>query len=561
VHDFLLNEALKRLAADAAVRLSALVAGGEQIPFDVAEEDGPESAFYLYEPQTSRFVLEREEELRALPSFVPARDAVDAAGAAAPYLEACGEKVPADPRERAARMLTVFLASLWEGSTEFSLDRGRLETALAVLDAEARDADEAEVLIAPVVGLKMAPPNLQLPHGVRLIRADAIEAPVEAMRSEGMGRASWEPQYLAVAEQGDGPDSAAEALAQLRELISVMRLFKAGGIGLGPYAFAPTGAGHWSRIPTGAPATRPGGYLLGQEDAERLADLAIALEARPDPDRALSWAVARFEMGCGRESALEGLSDHLLALRAVLDGHGPVGASLPMRASALIADDSCDRIEARGRVESALELERALMNGTPTEGGIELAAWIEKGTRGLLREAALGELGTDLGTAADESLIATGLEGGDMDITVSASESPGPDLRYESSEPDLRIPPEMPGREAEDISVVRKTSSDNLDAPPPDFQPQERDMDPMHEDDTRIMEPVPAQNEIRIRPTNWLDEVSVEKGTMEWTAAQSGGIGDREPVDTPRVRHLFPVPEDADWEVRELDYDHYRHAG
>ena len=76
-----------------------------------------------------------------------------------------------------------------------------------MLDAETRDADEAEVLIAPVVGLKMAAPSLQLPHGVRLIRADAIEAPVEAMRSEGMGRAAWEPQFLAVAEQDDGPDS------------------------------------------------------------------------------------------------------------------------------------------------------------------------------------------------------------------------------------------------------------------------------------------------------------------------------------------------------------------
>jgi len=283
VRDFLLNEALKRLAADAAVRLSALVAGGDQIPFDVAEQDGPESAFYLYEPLTSRFVLEREEELRALPSFVPARDAVDAGGAAAPYLEACGEKVPADPRERAAKMLTVFLASLWEGSTEFSLNRERLDAALAVLDAEASDVNEADVLIAPVVGLKMAPPNLQLPHGVRLIRADAIDAPVEAMRSAGMGRASWEPQYLAVAEQDEGSDSAESAMSQLRELISVMRLFKAGGVGLGPYAFAPSGSGHWSRIPTGAPATRHGGYLLGQEDAERLADLAVALEARPTP--------------------------------------------------------------------------------------------------------------------------------------------------------------------------------------------------------------------------------------------------------------------------------------
>jgi hypothetical protein len=543
VRDFLLNEALKRLSADAAVRLSALVAGGEQIPFDVAEEDGPESAFYLYEPQTSRFVLEREEELRALPAFVPARDAADAAGAAAPYLEACGEKVPADPRERAARMLIVFLSSLWEGSTEFSLDRQRLDTALAQLDAEARDADDADVLIVPVVGLKMALPNLQLPHGVRLIRADAIDAPVEAMSSEGMGRASWEPQYLAVAEQDDEADSAASAMHQLRELISVMRLFKSGGIGLGPYAFAPAGSGHWSRIPTGAPPARPGGYLLGKEDAERLADLAIALEARPDPDGALSWAVARFEMGCSRESALEGLSDHLLALRAVLEGHGPVGASLPMRASALICDDSCDRIEARGRVESALELERALMNGATTTGGVELAAWVEEGTRRMLRDAALGELGTDLNTAADETLIATGLDAGDGAIVGTTSEWETPDTgeveitvarSHEHDEQETRIMEPVPAED--EIRIVEQS------APVADFS---------------ISEPVPAEDEIRITATNWLDEVSVEKGTMEWTAAE-GDVGNRERVDTPRVRHLFQVPEDADWEVRELDYDHYR---
>ena len=41
VRDFLLNEALKRLAAEAAIRLSALVAGGDQIPFDVAAEAAP----------------------------------------------------------------------------------------------------------------------------------------------------------------------------------------------------------------------------------------------------------------------------------------------------------------------------------------------------------------------------------------------------------------------------------------------------------------------------------------------------------------------------------------
>ena len=35
-------------------------------------------------------------------------------------------------------------------------------------------------------------------------------------------------------------------------LISVLRLFKEGGVGLGPYAFAPTGADKWRRSATGA---------------------------------------------------------------------------------------------------------------------------------------------------------------------------------------------------------------------------------------------------------------------------------------------------------------------
>ena len=179
-------------------------------------------------------------------------------------------------------MLTVFIASLWEGCTEFSLDRERLDSALAMLDAEARDADDADVLIAPIVGLRMSLPRLQLPHGVRVVRADAIEAPIEAMRSEGMGRAAWEPQYLAVAEQDEEPKAPTRRCSQLRELISVMRLFKGGGIGLGPYAFAPTGEGCWRRIATGAPATRPGGYRLSEDEAER-AGRARQRRWRPAP--------------------------------------------------------------------------------------------------------------------------------------------------------------------------------------------------------------------------------------------------------------------------------------
>jgi len=545
VRDFLLNEALKRLATEAATRFSALVAGGDQIPFDVAADAGEDSAFYSYVPLTSRFVEERGEELRSLPSFGPAREAAAEAGVAAPYLEARGESVPADPGERAERMLTIFISSLWEGSTEFSLDRARLESALATLDAEARDADDADVLVVPIVGLRMSGPRLQLPHGVRVVRADSIEAPIEAMRSEGMGRASWEPQYLAVAEQD--PEGGAEtALNQLRELISVMRLFKGGGIGLGPYAFAPTGEGCWRRIATGAPATRPGGYRLSEAEATELAELASTLAARPDPDSALTWAVGRFEMGCERESALDGLSDHLLALRAVLEGHGPVGASLPLRASALIADDSLDRIEAREKVEETLELERALMNGGSVDGAMRLAAWAEEGARRLLLQAALGELGNDLSAIADETLIATGLEGGDAEIAVTAEA----EIHADAPEPEIQATP------APEIRVKQ--------LPPPVMPPEpiEPTEESHMEQETRIMEPIPAEDEIKITATPWLDEVSQERrgDSLEWPAAEERDIEHRDRVDTPRVRHLFPVPEDADWEVSHLEFD-YGHYG
>jgi hypothetical protein len=446
-------------------------------------------------------------------------------------------------------MLTVFISALWEGSTEFSLDRARLDSALSMLDAEARDADDADVVIVPVVGLRMSTARLQLPHGVRIVRADAIEAPIEAMRSEGMGRASWEPQYLAVAEQHE-EEGAEAALNQLRELISVMRLFKGGGIGLGPYAFAPTGEDCWRRIATGAPATRPGGYRLSEEEANELVELANTLEARPDPDSALTWAVGRFEMGCERESALDGLSDHLLALRAVLEGHGPVGASLPLRASALISDDSLDRIEAREKVEDTLELERALMNGRSLENGVRLAGWAEESVRRLLLQAALGELGSDLNATADETLIATGLEGGDAEIAFTAGE-----------EIEAVVEPVAPPAPVEPVPEFRIEQLPPPVAPPEPIEIASTEEEFM-EQETRIMEPIPAEDEIKITATPWLEEVSDERrgDSLEWPAASERDIEHRERIDTPRVRHLFPVPEDADWEVSHLEFEYSRNA-
>ncbi len=88
----------ERLAAEAATRFTTLVASGDQIPFDVAEQAGPDEAFFhSYVPLTGRYVREREAELRSLPAFEPAREAVSLAGVAAPYLEQRGEACPPSP--------------------------------------------------------------------------------------------------------------------------------------------------------------------------------------------------------------------------------------------------------------------------------------------------------------------------------------------------------------------------------------------------------------------------------------------------------------------------------
>ncbi len=61
MRDFLLNESVKRLATEAATRLSSLVAMGEEIPFDVAADSGDESAFYSYVPMTGRYVVDHSD--------------------------------------------------------------------------------------------------------------------------------------------------------------------------------------------------------------------------------------------------------------------------------------------------------------------------------------------------------------------------------------------------------------------------------------------------------------------------------------------------------------------
>jgi len=78
VRDRVLEESLKRLAAEAATRLTTMVAAGDEIPFDVAENEGDSTHFYRYVPLTSSYVEARFGQIEELPSYGPAKGAVAA---------------------------------------------------------------------------------------------------------------------------------------------------------------------------------------------------------------------------------------------------------------------------------------------------------------------------------------------------------------------------------------------------------------------------------------------------------------------------------------------------
>ncbi|MFN8218489.1 MAG: hypothetical protein U0R71_18025, partial [Solirubrobacterales bacterium] len=164
------------------------------------------------------------------------------------------------------------------------------------------------------------------------------------------------------------------------------------------------------------------------------------------------------------------------------------------------------------------------------------------------------ELGNDLIGTADETLIATGLAEGDAEITVSVVASPADDFPLPEPpledgldaelEPQLELEAALPEPTAAELPIFDHEEESEMQ-------------------ETRIMEPIPAEDEIKITATPWLDEIADARpgDSLEWPAPPSDrDIQHRERIDTPRVRHLFPVP-DSDWEVSHLEFEYDRNAG
>ena len=293
------------------------------------------------------------------------------------------------------------------GSSDFSLEADRLDAAIDEVETGLDvDAGQIEVIV-PLRGLQMPVARLDL-DPVSIVRADTVEVPAEARSSDGLGVSPWEPAFLAVVRVEEEPrrrratDAGLVAVEAFRRLITTLRLFKAGGVGLGPHAWTRIAGDRWRRIATGSGRQRPGGYRLTEAELGDLLAFSRALavpgtpferlaQGRPGFPTVLGRALNRFEAGLERNVVVEALNDHLLALRFLLEGGGPADLGLSMRVAALCAEPD-GRAEVKAVVDRAIGLERELWSGEPAPGSAaatpaETGARLEELARAILKDA------------------------------------------------------------------------------------------------------------------------------------------------------------------------------
>jgi hypothetical protein len=407
VRNAVLHRLLETFTVESSGHLSADAAGGAELPFEIVEQRGGRTSLYCYRPLTGDFIRGRLSELTALSSYGAAAAALVDCEATDVYLREQGEtRIPPDPRARADAALGVFLAAVFDERSEFGFEPVHFEAAYAELERTLYEGHCTATVIAPVLGIALDPDTIELSleDGLSLIRGDALaDAPDDAVWGDGE-----EPNVLAVLSVGQERSSrlpVASARTRFRRLLTALRLFERGGYALGPVAWARTEAGSWRPVAIGA-SGRPRFLTLVQAaQAEELRAFCDLVTRRLPGGGELSWALARFEMGCERLAPFEALTDYLLALRALLEPEGPSSGRLAQRLSVICAPPEKRALLAE-RTARAIALERAVITGLNTgETGVDgLVEELSEHLRALLRDALCGHLDANLVGVADELL-------------------------------------------------------------------------------------------------------------------------------------------------------------
>jgi hypothetical protein len=411
-----LHQLLEAFTQDAGLQLAAETANGAEIPFEVVEMGGPPagpparrgSSLYCYRPLVGGFIRSHMGVLDRLASYVPAARALAAIDGIDAYLRRRGEpRIPPAGRERADAALRSFLSAVYAESSAFGYQPERFAAAYHELEATLYDGRQVATAIAPLLGLALESDELALGDGLALVRGETLaDAPSEAVWATpgDVEQGSVLAVLTVEGERIAGPPITT-ARTRFRRLLTALRLFDGGAFALGPLAWARVDGGPWQAAPLGTSGRARGRATIaaGQEDELR-AFCNLVLRRTPRGGE-IAWALSRFEMACERAMPFEALSDHLLALRALLEPEGAESGRLAQRLAVLCALPGERRALAE-RIARAVMLERTVIAGlAETAAGVdepvtELAGHL----RALLRDVLCGHLDADLRGLADELL-------------------------------------------------------------------------------------------------------------------------------------------------------------
>jgi len=407
-----LESALSEFMNEAADHLRAEVSAGAEVPFDLGAR-GPrsgraETPLYCYRALTGEFIAEREAAIKRLPAHAEAMKQLESFDGLDRYLLSVGvDAGRGRGRMRARAALRSLMEQVFEEQTDFQLRPERLQAALARLEQADLASDSELVLVATLHGVAISCPELQLSKGLKIAQPDALHGIPDDALIDPEDDVPGGHLVVVHATDDDDPHLASRrGVDTLRDLLRALRLFGDGRIALGALAWRRIGTGSWQPLPLGA-VPRPEGMLaVTAEHEDELRAFCNLCSRRAPQGNELAWALRRYELGCERESPFEALSDHLLALRALVEPEGPSSGLLAGRVAALCATRE-DRAELTERITAAVALEQAVVKGTAQRSGASrgLADEVARHLQALLRDVICGHLSTDLAALADELLL------------------------------------------------------------------------------------------------------------------------------------------------------------
>ncbi len=411
-----LQGALTEFIEAAASHLSAAISAGAEVPYELepqrARRAPGAASLYCYRALTEDFIAERQSQLESLASYSQAAGMLERFEGLDRYLaNVSAEPARGDARARVRAAILALLREVFAEQTDFELRPERLRAALERVGRSALAGAGQTTLVATLHGLTISSSELALTSGLTITRPEVLEGLPEGALLPGPDEGA---EHLIVALTA-GEDDPREAIAHgreiLKDLLRALRLFGDGRVTLGALAWARVAGGRWRPLALGGGGRPHGMLVVSAEQEDELRAFCNLVSRRAPYGNELAWALRRFELGCERERSFEALSDHLLALRVLLEPEGPASGLLPGRLAALCATSE-RRLELTERVISALALERDVIIGSsaaPADRSQiaqqELARDMSDHLRALLRDVICGHLDPNLVGLADQLLL------------------------------------------------------------------------------------------------------------------------------------------------------------